>query len=390
MQKDRQGIGVYVHIPFCVQKCRYCDFCSSRENAAAIGRYFDALIAEIRADAAAADRRVASLYVGGGTPSFVDAAQIARVVAALEARYAFSLRDADIEVTIEVNPASAMADKLAAYRRMGFNRLSVGCQSTDDRLLALMGRAHRAADFFATVDTAKAAGFENISADVIFGLPEQYLADVAATMRDLLALPLTHLSAYSLIVEPGTVFDRWEREGRLALPPEDEERAMYETVRRMAADARMAPYEIANFARLGYASRHNSRYWRFEPYRGYGLGAASFARPEALPLGDGDCRRFANTSNLAAYGLAPGRALAEDRRLSLAEAKGDFMFLGLRRTAGVRDAVFQKLFGASFFEEYGAAIAGLRRQGLVEVAGDALRLSRRGCDLANQVFMAFV
>ena len=390
MQKDRQGIGVYVHSPFCVQKCRYCDFCSSRENAAAIGRYFDALVAEIRADAAAADRQVASLYVGGGTPSFVDAAQIARVVAALEARYAFSLRDADIEATIEVNPASAMADKLAAYRRMGFNRLSVGCQSTDDRLLALMRRAHRAADFFATVDAAKAAGFENISADVIFGLPEQHLADVAATMRDLLVLPLTHLSAYSLIVEPGTVFDRWEREGRLALPPEDEERAMYETVRRMAADAGMAPYEIANFARPGYASRHNSRYWRFELYRGYGLGAASFVRPAALPLGDGDCRRFANTSDLAAYGLAPGRALAEDRRLSLAEAKGDFMFLGLRRTAGVRDAVFQKLFGASFFEEYGAAIAGLRRQGLVEVAGDVLRLSRRGYDLANQVFMAFV
>ncbi|WP_281672077.1 radical SAM family heme chaperone HemW [Pseudoramibacter alactolyticus] len=390
MQKDRQGIGVYVHIPFCVKKCRYCDFCSSREDAAAVDRYIDALIAEIRDDGAAAGKRVASLYFGGGTPSFVDAAQIARVAAALEARYAFSLRDADIEATIEVNPASAVGEKLAAYRALGFNRLSVGCQSTDNRLLALMGRAHRAADFFATVAAAKAAGFENISADVIFGLPEQQLADVAATMRDLFAQPLTHLSAYSLIVEPGTVFDRWEREGRLALPPEDEERAMYETVRRMAADTGMAPYEIANFARSGYASRHNSRYWRFEPYRGYGLGAASFVRPAALPLGDGDCRRFANTSDLAAYGLAPGRALAEDHRLSLAEAKGDFMFLGLRRTAGVRDAVFQKLFGASFFEEYGAAIAGLRRQGLVEVAGDALRLSRRGCDLANQVFMAFV
>ncbi len=390
MRKDRQGIGIYVHIPFCVKKCRYCDFCSSREDAAVIDRYFDALVAEIQADADAAGRRAASLYVGGGTPSFVDAAQIARVVAALEARYAFSLRDADIEATIEVNPASALADKLAAYRVLGFNRLSIGCQSTDDRLLALMGRAHRAADFFTTVAAARAAGFTNISADVIFGLPEQRLADVAATMRDLTALPLTHLSAYSLIVEPGTVFDRWEREGRLALPPEDEERAMYETVRRMAADAGMAPYEISNFARPGFESRHNSRYWTFAPYRGYGLGAASFARPAARPLGNGAARRFANTPDLAAYCLAPGKALAEDRRLSLGEAKGDFMFLGLRRTAGVRDAIFRELFGVSFFEAYGAAIAELRRQGLVEVAGDALRLSRRGYDLANQVFMAFV
>lgn len=376
------ALELYVHIPFCVRKCAYCDFPSGPPaGEAAVAAYFDALLAEIAACPDGGMGEVTTVYFGGGTPSFVAAEWIQKVLAALGEKFHFDPRDDALEKTIEVNPASALEPKLRAYRAMGFNRLSIGCQAAQDRLLAILGRPHTFADFLATYDHAVEAGFTNISADLMAGLPGQSLADMDDSLEAILDLPaIRHLSAYSLIVEPGTPFARRQARGELALPGEDTERAMVHRIKERTKGRGMVQYEISNYAYPGFESRHNTGYWIMTPYRGFGLGAASF---------DGRAR-WQNTADLAGYQAAPGVARAEDHVLPEEELRGDFMFLGLRRLAGVADGDYRRRFGRSFFDDYGSAIARLKDEGLVMVQGETLGLTDRGLDLANQVFVEFV
>lgn len=373
--------GIYIHIPFCVQKCAYCAFASARPRSSGeMSEYIEALCLEIRAFARSHPGLGArTLYVGGGTPSMLGIDQMERLTAVLSQTFDLS---ETAERTIEVNPASAMKEKLTAYRALGFDRLSIGLQAYQDRLLKLLGRAHSVRDFDETWEHALEAGFANLSADVIFGLPTQSAADLEDTLAALLGHEgLTHLSCYSLSVEPGTAMETAVASGQLALPDEVLERQMYHALVTRLELAGLRQYEISNFARPGFESRHNSAYWDLTPYLGFGLGASSYYNHE----------RWTNTLSLDAYLEDPaGAPKSEAHHLSAAERRGDFMFLGLRRKAGVDDRCYREKFGTSFFADYGQEIQSLIMAGLVEKQGLSLRLTPKGMDLADQVFMAFV
>lgn len=386
-----RALEIYIHIPFCRSKCRYCDFVSWPErDSDQIARYFEALDKEIAAFLQNRTHPVRSVYFGGGTPSAVDTKYLSKVICALEGKFGFDFKTAAFEKTIEVNPKTVDHKDLQVYKALGFNRISVGVQSFNDRLLQIVGRPYHAADALQTLEDAAAAGFDNISADLMFGLPEQTLADVENTLDRLTKDALVqHVSCYSLIVEPGTVFEKWQREGRLALPEEKVERDMYHLICRRLAENGFEQYEISNFARPGYLSRHNSGYWDLTPYAGFGLGAASLLLENKAPGEDGAFLRKTTTADFDTYLQNPA-ACDEKHRLSKKEAEGDYMFLGLRRTKGVDDKDFQTLFGESIENRYAGEIFSLIEEGLLEREGSRIRLTTLGLDLANQVFMAFV
>lgn len=379
-------LGLYIHIPFCVKKCHYCSFTSwCPRDGRQVQDYFKDLRQEIKTYAGRTKGYVVrTVYFGGGTPSAVSADEIKQTMEALGRAFAFDPQDPLLEKTIEVNPGSGTAEKILAYQKMGFNRLSIGLQSAQDHLLKALGRVHTREDFKLACGAAEAAGFDNVSADVMFGLPGQSLQDVLETVQMLVERPvIKHLSCYSLKVEEGTAFDVWERQGRLELPGEELERKMYH---RLASDLRpwgFEQYEISNFSKPGFESRHNGSYWDLTDYIGLGLGASSFF-----------ChKRWSNTADFNKYhvGLECGYPIAEGaHRLSDLEARGDFMFLGLRRNRGVDDLEYNQQFGRHFFDDYREEIRGLLESGLIVREGTRIRLSTRGMDLANQVFMAFV
>lgn len=385
------ALEIYVHIPFCRSKCRYCDFVSWPEHDLnRIRQYFEALKREIEAFPYSGALPIRSVYFGGGTPSAVPSSLLSDTIGALEEKFGFDFQRAAFEKTIEVNPKTVDKKKLYHYRRLGFNRLSVGVQSFNDELLKTIGRLHTADEAEKTLRDAAAAGFDNISADLIFGLPGQTLEDVDQTIDKLSHFtPVRHISCYSLIIEPGTVFEKWQREGRLTLPDERTERAMYHDICERLAKNGFEQYEISNFARPGFASRHNSGYWDLTPYAGFGLGAASLSLAKCATDEDGAFRRSTTTSDFEAY-LKNPISRSEDHQLSQNEAEGDFMFLGLRRTRGVDDKDFQALFGESFETRYADEILSLIKEGLICREGTRIKLTTLGLDLANQVFMAFV
>ena len=385
------ALEIYVHIPFCRSKCRYCDFVSWPEHDLnRVRQYFEALKREIEAFPYSGALPIRSVYFGGGTPSAVPSSLLSDTIGALEEKFGFDFQRAAFEKTIEVNPKTVDEKKLCHYRKFGFNRLSVGVQSFNDELLKTIGRLHTADEAEKTLRDAAAAGFDNISADLIFGLPGQTLEDVDQTIDKLSHFtPVRHISCYSLIIEPGTVFEKWQREGRLTLPDERTERAMYHDICERLAENGFEQYEISNFARPGYLSRHNSGYWDLTPYAGFGLGSASLLLENKAPGEDGAFLRKTTTADFDTYLQNPATC-DEKHRLSKKEAEGDYMFLGLRRTKGVDDRDFQALFGESFENRYAGEIHSLIEEALLEREGSRIRLTTLGLDLANQVFMAFV
>lgn len=374
--------GIYIHIPFCNSKCGYCAFCSFPAEKAVKEEYITRLAAEIRVGRGnqAENKRFKSLYIGGGTPSELTVDQTARIVQETEKHYRFT---PDAERTIEVNPFSGSFGKLEAYRQMGFNRLSIGIQSLSDPLLRLIGRPHTADQALETVQAATKAGFSNISVDLIFGLPGQTLDDLTESVRTLTAVPeITHLSAYSLSIEPGTRFDRLVQSGELTLPDEVSEREMQYCLNGLIDQAGFEQYEISNYARPGFQAVHNSSYWDLTGYLGFGLSASGYTNGV----------RYTNTADLHQYLSTPEECSipAESHCCDKEEAMGDFMFLGLRRNKGVTDSDFRMMFGTSFFEHWPGQIRQLRDRGLLMQENDNLRLTASGRDLANQVFVEFV
>jgi len=379
------GLGIYCHIPFCLKKCAYCDFSSfSCQSEEGIQDYFEALHKEIRNfvrdNKNSVLPAVDTIYFGGGTPSSVDARQIETTLAIL--KEVFVIKD-DAEITIEINPGTLTVDKASRYHKAGINRASVGLQAWQDFLLKILGRVHSQADFIKTMEILKNTGFENFSVDVMVGLPGQKLDDVMETLRALMTFSPTHLSSYSLILEPDTPMAKWVEAGQLDLPDDDEEREMHWAVDGFLKEQGYEHYEISSYCRPGYESRHNVKYWELVPYLGFGLGAHGFYGG----------RRYGNVSELNQYcellqtGKSPGFF---EPVMEIREMMSEWMFLGLRKLGGIRDDDFQGRFGQSFFDQYDNVINPLIAEGLLEWNGSVLKLTARGQDFGNRVFMAFV
>jgi oxygen-independent coproporphyrinogen-3 oxidase len=323
-----QPIGLYVHVPFCASKCAYCDFASYAGREADIPRYVDAVIREItRRGAETGHPKADTMFLGGGTPSLLDEFQVTRILDVLFEAFPI---EAGAEVTCECNPGTLTMPFARAASKAGVDRLSLGVQATQARLLRLIGRIHRWEEVIASVEIARQAGFDNINLDLMFGLPSQTVSDVRETLEAAIALSPTHLSCYGLIVEEGTPICRDITVGKLALPDEEVEREMYELARQTLAEHGFHQYEISNFAREGHACRHNVGCWTRVPYLGFGCAAHSFFE---------ECRTM-NPSQLDAY-LAGEEPKME--QISKEEARFESMMLGLRMTRGVKDEDFARM-----------------------------------------------
>lgn len=365
-------IGLYVHVPFCASKCAYCDFASYARREADIPHYVDAVIREIRRRGAETGHPKAdTIFLGGGTPSLLDTLQVTRILEALCESFPV---DEGAEITCECNPGTLTILFARVARQAGVNRLSMGAQATPARLLRLIGRSHHWENVIASVEIARQAGFDNLSLDLMFGLPSQTVADVRETLEAALSLSPTHLSCYGLIVEEGTPICRDITGGKLALPDEEVEREMYELARQTLAEHGFHQYEISNFAREGYACRHNVGCWTRVPYLGFGSAAHSFFE---------ECRTM-NPSQLDAY-LAGEEPKTE--QISKEEARFESMMLGLRMTRGVKDEDFMRMHGMSIREAFGEKLDQPINGGLLEWHDGALRLTRLGMDLQNSVLV---
>lgn len=366
-------VGLYVHIPFCARKCVYCDFPSFAGRGDDMPRYTDHLIAEM-ADRQDPDVTIATLYIGGGTPSLLPPELMRRILSALRARFSFA---PDAECSCECNPGTLTEEFLSVLREGGVNRLSMGVQAGQDRLLQLLGRIHTWDQAAASAALARKAGFHNLNLDLMLGLPTQTLADVKETLEKALALNPTHLSCYGLIVEEGTPMkDRVDR-GEWSLPEEEEERAMYECCRETLSAHGFIQYEISNFALPGFACRHNTDCWQRKEYIGLGCAAAGFLGNE----------RYRNPSSLADY---LNGAPAESTRISPEEARFESVMLGLRLTQGLSEKAFFTMHGMTVDQAFPGKMERSLREGLLIRENGYLKLTRRGMDLQNRVLVDFL
>lgn len=378
---DMISPGLYIHIPFCKRKCAYCDFASYAGHGSLYTPYLAALRQEMLARSCIGKVTARTLYVGGGTPTVLSAPDLATLVR--DARRVFSL-PADAEVTVEANPGTVDEAYLCRLRRAGVNRLSLGVQSLDDRLLGLLGRIHTAQEAIAAVRDARAAGFQNLNLDLMLGLPRQTLADWQECVWGALVLMPEHLSLYVLAVEEDTPLAERIKGGALPAPDDDLAAEMYEWAEETLAGAGYVHYEISNWARPGLACRHNLIYWRNESYLGLGAAAHSWS-----------CgKRRSNVCHPADYieAVQDGRApVAEAEIIDPSLEMAETMMMGLRLLQeGVSFDRFERRFGVEMLEVYGAEIAGAVGDGLLERTADRVCLTRRGALLGNRVFVRFV
>ena len=375
--------GIYIHIPFCISKCIYCDFCSAPADDETKEHYVDALCREIavageRAEAEGDKRKISTIFFGGGTPSILHSALLIKIMNAV--RGAFTVAD-DAEITVECNPGTLSKSKLATYKDIGVNRLSIGLQSPNNRELKNLGRIHTYEQFEESYIEARLAGFDNINVDIMSAIPNQTVAGYEDNLRKIIALKTEHISAYSLIVEEGTpLYNMVERTHGKILPSEDEDREMYAMTKVMLADAGYSRYEISNYAKSGRECRHNISYWERADYLGFGVAAASL-------LGK---RRFTNTLDVASYIANPIDNHSEEQLLTLNAEMEEYMFLGLRMMKGVDTERFGELFGKSFDELYGEITARQIEQGLMVRDGKRVRLTDIGIDISNTVMAQYM
>ena len=373
--------GLYVHIPFCMRKCGYCDFASTdRWSRADLAAYMGALSGEISRRGHEAGESLSSLYVGGGTPTVLSEGLWEELFGAIHRQYNLA---PDIEITVEANPGTLNEEGLRHLRSLGVNRLSLGVQSFDDRELAAMGRIHTGSEARQMVLLAGQAGFSNLSIDLMQGVPEQTGQSFRDSLMQAVELPLTHVSVYELKVEPETAFYHRQQQGQLRLPTDGALFAMDGLRQQILEEAGFARYEISNYARPGHESRHNLLYWRNRMYTGVGLGACS-----RVPG-----KRMTNTRDMVEYMKAHSEdrlpdALIEpvDRAMALEEE----LFLGLRLQEGIRAKNLRDRHGVDLFEQYAGPIGQMADEGLLEVNAEGIRLTKRGMDWANRVMTAFM
>lgn len=376
--------GLYVHLPFCRQKCFYCDFPSYAGQEGRMAVYVEALLGELAREGAplrAAWGPPRTVYLGGGTPTALPPALMERLLAGLR-EFLAAAPDA-LEFTCECNPGTVDAAYLSLLRAGGVNRLSLGVQTFDDALLRRIGRIHTAAQARAAVRQARAAGFRNLSLDLMYGLPGQTLAGLEMSVQQALALAPQHISIYGLQVEEGTPFARAQAAGQLALPTEEESEVMYDYMTAALPAAGYARYEISNFARPGFESRHNLGYWQDVPYLGVGAAAHSYL----------DGQRYENPRGIEEYLAAlreSGRARREEEPLTRATSMEEFAFLALRTARGIDRARFAARFGCELASVYADAIARMRARGFLEEDAQGVRLTPLGMKYGNWVFEAFL
>jgi len=393
-----KSIGVYIHIPFCKSKCYYCDFNSYPGMDHLAGSYFSALFSEIRNRAGGiGDRPVCSIFIGGGTPSLADPGYIAEL---LEICAKYMKVENDAEISMESNPGTLTYDRLKSYRSAGVNRLSIGLQAWQDRLLKELGRIHNRRQYEENLDAAIRAGFRNINTDLIFGLPGQTIDDWVETIESVIGLSVTHISCYDLKIEEGTVFGERLETG-LLIPIDDElDRQMYHYAVETLSMNGFRHYEISNFAKEGYECRHNIIYWKALEYAGFGAGAHSYLNG----------MRFSNVKGIEQYINGVDKTYERGSQRSVThwepqfvehdetqlideqEAMSEFMILGLRLIDGVYGHEFEERFGRKLQSVYGSELEKLVGEGLLVYNEEEcnFRLSDVGLDFANQVFMEFI
>ena len=379
-----EELGIYIHIPFCKKKCSYCDFKSFENiNENIKKEYIEALIKEIQLTKNNSNYIVSTIYIGGGTPSFIDEKYIKEILQAIYKKWEIK---PEVEITIEINPGTINKSKLEAYRMMGINRLSIGLQSTNDYLLKKIGRIHNYQDFLDTYILARKTGFENINIDLMLALPEQTLENLMQSVRKIINLNPEHISIYSLILEENTELFSKVQKGEEALVKDELEREMYWKSKEAFEEAGYIYYEISNYSKKGYESKHNKNCWSQKEYLGFGIAAHSYLEE----------KRFCNIDNLNKYienikkgNLEENRIIEEKNRTKENIAK-EYMMLGLRKIEGVSISEFQRKFELNPLFYFRFEISKLQKLDLIEVDLDNIRLTKRGLDLANIVFEEFV
>ena len=372
-------LGIYVHIPFCVKKCEYCDFASYSDKIRLAPQYIKALKEEIKQQSRKLlDVKIKTIYIGGGTPSYLKTEHIVEIVEWIKAKFNINSEEEQPEITIEVNPGSIVREKLQEYKDVGINRLSIGLQSTEDRLLLKLGRIHNYSRFLQTYNLARQVGFENINIDLMIGLPEQTVIGVEDAICKVIELNPEHISVYSLIIEEGTKFYQLYENNRLDLPTEEEERRMYWTVKENLENNGYKHYEISNFAKTGYESKHNMDCWNQKEYIGFGAAAHSYI----------DNKRYSNSKTIEDY-INNNKVTIHEEQTKEMQMK-EYMLLGLRKIEGVSIAEFKNKFIENPVYVFRNEFDKLVREELIEIDEDKIKLKNKGIDLANLVWEEFV
>lgn len=374
-----EELGIYIHIPFCKKKCYYCDFISYCNKEEYIEKYIDALIKEIEfRKNEMLERNITTVYIGGGTPSFIEAHYISKILKKLNINN-------NQEITIEVNPGTATKQKLEEYKNIGINRISIGLQETHNNLLSQIGRIHAYEEFLETYKMARAVGFKNINVDLIIGLPNQSIQDIKENLNRVLELSPEHISIYSLIIEEGTVLAKKIENGEEQLPDEELERNMYWYVKNTLELNGYKHYEISNFSKQNYESKHNMNCWEQKEYIGFGAAAHSYI----------NYKRFSNINNLNEYiqniesnNINKNIELQESQ--SIEDAQKEYMLLGLRTIDGVSISEFKSKFGNNPIFLYKNELNKLVEEGLLKIDLDNIKLTNKGLDLANVVWENFI
>lgn len=386
LKMKKRNLELYLHIPFCVRKCNYCDFFSASGTEEEQEAYVSAMVQEIQSyQELSGEYEVQTIFLGGGTPSLLTPEQIEQIFNAIY--HTFSVNE-NAEITMEMNPGTVDIEKLHAMKAAGVNRLSIGLQSAQNEELKMLGRIHTFEEFLETWKLIEQAGFKNRNIDLMSALPGQTIESYEDTLSKVLALEPEHISAYSLILEEGTVFYDWYEKGKLdrgawKLPSEEEEYAMGELTILRLAEAGMYRYEISNYAKPGKECRHNLGYWDRVEYLGIGAGSSSLIKGE----------RFDHIRDRKAYieKIRNGESILIDREiLSVESQMEEFMYLGLRKVEGVSRTDFQNYFGKNVDDVYGKILDKLEEEQLLEFSGDRIRLTHRGMDVSNCVLAEFL
>ena len=388
---DNKELGIYIHIPFCKKKCDYCDFISYSDKLNLSDKYFETIEKELNSYDFK-KYNITTIYIGGGTPSYVDEKYIYNLLSYLKNNLINNkTKFEDIEITIEINPGTVNIEKLELYKKQGVNRISIGLQTTNNKLLKEIGRIHTYEEFIEAYKIIKEVGFENINVDLMIGLPLQTINDVKTSLDEIKKLKPKHVSIYSLIVEEGTIIEKKLNDGILQLPNEEAERQMYWYVKNILENEGYNHYEISNFAKEGYESKHNLNCWEQKEYIGIGVAAHSYINGT----------RYSNTNILEKYIKQDNNFYnkeeleKKDVRIieevqSLEDKKKEHMLLGLRKIKGVKISKFKEKYRENPIYIYKNELEELVEEGLIIIDGDYIRLTDKGLDLANLVWEKFI
>ena len=377
-----EELGIYIHIPFCKQKCFYCDFCSFANKNEMQGKYVETVINEIKNITHKEKYTVTTIYLGGGTPSILNPDYIKNILQ--EIKSSFEILD-DAEITIEINPGTVNEEKLKKYKEYGINRLSIGLQSANDKILKKIGRIHDYKQFEETFFYARKCGFKNINVDLMIGLPTQAVEDVKQTLEKIIQKNPEHMSVYSLLIEEGTIIEKLINENKLQLPDEETERIMYWTVVNELKENGYNQYEISNFSKKTYESKHNTNCWKQKQYIGLGTSAHSYLNK----------KRYSNTNNIEEYikniqenNISKNITIHEEQTEE--STMNEYMLLGLRMIQGININEFKQKFKIDPTIKYKEILEKLQKENLIQITKTSIKLTKQGIDFGNIVWEEFI